>query len=170
MSKKVAVSAMLVALAMIFSYVEVLIPVNFGVPGIKLGLANLVVIVGLYMLKSGEVFFISMIRIFLMGWMFGNGASIIYSLAGGVLSFLVMTLLKRSKGFSLAGISAAGGAAHNIGQILAAVWIMQNVKLFYYLPVLLAAGVITGVLLGRLSGRIMSAVTQGLINSWLKVS
>lgn len=170
MSKKVAVSAMLVALAMIFSYVEVLIPVNFGVPGIKLGLANLVVIVGLYMLKPGEVFFISMIRIFLMGCMFGNGASIIYSLAGGVLSFLVMTLLKRSKGFSLTGISAAGGAAHNIGQILAAVWIMQNVKLFYYLPVLLAAGVITGVLLGRLSGRIMSAVTHGRINSWLKVS
>ena len=140
-SRKIALCAMLMALAMIFSYVEVLIPINLGVPGIKLGIANLVVVVGLFFLPAGEVLMISVARILLMGYLFGNGMSILYSLAGGLLSFLVMLLLKHIKGFSITGVSIAGGVTHNVAQICVAALVVQNRKLFYYLPALLVAGV-----------------------------
>ena len=91
--------AMLVALAMIFSYVESLIPINFGVPGMKLGVANLVTVTGLYFLEIPEVLAVSVLRVLLTGFLFGNGMSIIYSLAGGILSVLVMELLKKTKDF-----------------------------------------------------------------------
>ena len=156
-SRKIALCAMLMALAMIFSYVEVLIPINLGVPGIKLGIANLVVVVGL---PAGEVLMISVARILLMGYLFGNGMSILYSLAGGLLSFLVMLLLKHIKGFSITGVSIAGGVTHNVAQICVAALVVQNRKLFYYLPALLVAGVITGMLIGILSDRILSAVKR----------
>jgi len=158
-SRKIALCAMLMALAMIFSYVEVLIPINLGVPGIKLGIANLVVVVGLFFLPAGEVLMISVARILLMGYLFGNGMSILYSLAGGLLSFLVMLLLKHIKGFSI-GVSIAGGVTHNVAQICVAALVVQNRKLFYYLPALLVAGVITGMLIGILSDRILSAVKR----------
>ena len=139
-SRKIALCAMLMALAMIFSYVEVLIPINLGVPG--------------------EVLMISVARILLMGYLFGNGMSILYSLAGGLLSFLVMFLLKHIKGFSITGVSIAGGVTHNVAQICVAALVVQNRKLFYYLPALLVAGVITGMLIGILSDRILSAVKR----------
>ena len=149
-SRKIALCAMLMALAMIFSYVEVLIPINLGVPGIKLGI----------FLPEGEVLMISVARILLMGYLFGNGMSILYSLAGGLLSFLVMLLLKHIKGFSITGVSIAGGVTHNVAQICVAALVVQNRKLFYYLPALLVAGVITGMLIGILSDRILSAVKR----------
>lgn len=158
MSRKVAYSAILVALAMIFSYVEALIPFNIGVPGIKLGLANLIVVVGLYFLSPQQVLLISVTRILLTGFMFGNGMSIIYSLAGGLLSFAVMLLLKKRKSFSIVGVSIAGGVMHNVGQILVAACVVENMKLFYYLPALLVAGVITGTLIGVVSGRVLPVV------------
>lgn len=101
---------------------------------------------------------ISVARILLMGYLFGNGMSILYSLAGGLLSFLVMLLLKHIKGFSITGVSIAGGVTHNVAQICVAALVVQNRKLFYYLPALLVAGVITGMLIGILSDRILSAV------------
>ena len=113
-NKKLANMAMLVALAMIFSYVESLIPINFGIPGMKLGVANLVTVTGLYFLELPEVFLVVVMRILLTVFLFGNGISIVYSLAGGILSFLVMALMKRLKGFSVAGVSIAGGVSHNI--------------------------------------------------------
>ena len=158
MAKKVAYAGMLVALAMIFSYVEALIPINFGIPGIKLGLANLVVLSGLYRMKPGEIFLVSIARILLVGFLFGNGMSIIYSLAGGTLSFLIMFILIRTEGFSPAGVSVAGGVSHNIGQILVAAAVLQSAKLFYYLPVLILSGVITGFLMGILTGRVLKAL------------
>ncbi|MGL6200921.1 MAG: Gx transporter family protein [Lachnospiraceae bacterium] len=154
MSRKVASCGILVALAMIFSYVEVLIPISFGVPGMKLGVANLVVVAGLYFLKPREVLAISVIRILLMSWMFGNGMALIYSLAGGLLSFLVMVIMKQRFGFGIIGVSIAGGVSHNIGQLLAAACVVQNTKILYYFPVLLIAGVITGALIGTLAGKI----------------
>ena len=93
-NKKLANMAMLVALAMIFSYVESLIPINFGIPGMKLGVANLVTVTGMYFLEFPEVFLVVVMRILLTGFLFGNGMSIVYSLAGGILSFLVMALMK----------------------------------------------------------------------------
>ena len=125
-SRKVSTGAMLVALAMIFSYVESLIPINFGVPGIKLGVANLVTVTGLYLLAPMEVLAVVILRILLTGFMFGNGMSIVYSLAGGILSFLVMLMMKRIKGFSMIGVSIAGGVSHNIGQIAVAMCVLEN--------------------------------------------
>ncbi len=153
-SRKVSYGAMLVALAMVFSYVESIIPINFGIPGIKPGIANLVTVTGLYFLTPCEVFIVLVMRIVLTGFMFGNGMSIIYSLAGGILSFIIMYILKKIKGFSIVGVSIAGGVSHNAGQIMVAALVVQNIKIVYYLPVLLIAGTITGLLIGIISMRI----------------
>ena len=113
---------------MIFSYVEVLIPFNFGIPGIKLGIANLVIVVGLCFLKPHEVFLVSVLRILLVGILFGNGMSLIYSIAGGMFSLAVMLILKKSGGFSILGISVAGGVAHNIAQLAAAMLVVSTIN------------------------------------------
>lgn len=159
-NKKLANMAMLVALAMIFSYVESLIPINFGVPGMKLGVANLVTVTGLYFLEIPEVLAVAVLRVLLTGFLFGNGMSIIYSLAGGILSFLVMALMKRLKGFSVAGVSIAGGVSHNIGQIIVASIVVENLKLVYYLPALLIAGTVTGFVMGMISKKLLPIVKR----------
>ena len=143
MSKKVARMGVFIALAMIFSYIEVLIPFNFGIPGVKLGIANIVTVASLYVFSTGEAFGISVIRIVLMGILFGNGMSLLYSLAGGLLSFLAMWLGKKTNWFSVMGVSVAGGVFHNVGQILAVMLVMKNTMFVAYLPVLFVAGVVT---------------------------
>lgn len=149
-AKHIALFGMMVALAFTFSYLESLIPFNFGIPGVKLGLANLVVVVALYIMKPAEAFAIALIRIFLAGLTFGNVYSIAYSLCGGVLSFVVMYLMKKTK-LSIIGVSMLGGVCHNIGQIIVAAIIMETVRIAYYLPVLLVAGLVTGFLMGIIS-------------------
>lgn len=146
---------MLVALAMIFSYVETLIPFNFGVPGMKLGLANLAVVMALYLMGAGQAFMISLLRILLISITFGNMSAMMYSLAGGMLSFGAMALLAGRKGFSVVGVSVLGGAMHNVGQLLAAALVVENFQVIYYLPPLLAGGVVTGLLIGLAAGRIL---------------
>lgn len=136
------------ALALIFSYVEAMIPINFGIPGVKLGLANLIVVIMLYKGDWKDALFIAVARIVLSGFIFGNLFSILYSLAGGLLSLLVMILLKKTNVFSIAGVSIGGGAAHNVGQLLVAMFVVQTYQVGYYLPVLLIAGVLTGALIG----------------------
>ena len=160
MAKRVAYCAMLSALAMIFGYVEALIPVNFGIPGVKLGLANLVIVVALYLLPTHQVLFIQIARIILVSFLFGNLSMMIYSLAGGLLSFLVMSLLKKAGGFSVIGVSIAGGVTHNIGQLIVAMLVVQNMKIAYYASVLMIAGLITGGLIGMLAQRIQLHMNQ----------
>lgn len=158
-TKRVAYSAMLTALAMIFSYIETLIPFSFGVPGIKIGLANMVVLLGLYFLKPLQTMAVSVLRIVLTSFLFGNMASLLYSLAGGLLSFLVMLLLiKKCKGFSTVGISIAGGVSHNIGQLAVAAYVLQSTSVLYYLPVLMIAGLLSGMLIGIAGGRVRSTL------------
>ena len=155
-NKKLANMAMLVALAMIFSYVESLIPINFGVPGMKLGVANLVTVTGLYFLKTPEVLAVSVLRVLLTGFIFGNGMSIIYSLAGAVVSLLAMAIV---------GVSITGGVFHNIGQILVAMSVVENLKLIYYLPVLLVAGTVTGFVIGIVAGKILPVVKKEAVRT-----
>ena len=150
-----AMAGVFAALALIFSYVESFIPFHFGVPGIKLGLANVVVVTALYLLNLPEVFVITLIKIVISGLLFGNVMSLIYSLAGGLLSLLLMILLKKSGKFSVYGISCAGGVFHNAGQILAAVIVTRIPVIFYYLPVLMGVGLVTGFLIGLISSRIL---------------
>ena len=147
----VATYGMLIGLAFIFSYVEAIIPIPIPVPGVKLGLANLVTIVALYIMGIREACTLSLIRILLTGLTFGNPAGMIYSFAGGALSLLVMTGARKLKLFSVTGVSVLGGVFHNLGQILAAAAVVENARLLYYLPVLVLSGTIAGALIGLLA-------------------
>lgn len=152
---KVAQIGVFVALAMIFSYVECLIPFHFGIPGVKLGIANLVIVTGLYRFSAKEVFLIAVIRVVMMGMLFGNGVSLVYSLVGGIFSFFAMVIWKKTSMFSVVGVSIVGGVVHNIGQLLTASVILHNHKVMVYLPVLMVAGMVTGALNGMLSKHIL---------------
>ena len=159
-TKKIAYLGLLVALAFIFSYIETLIPINIGVPGAKLGLANLVIIVALYTIGERNAFLLSMVRIVLVGFTFANLASMLYSLAGGILSFLAMCIAKRSGKLSTTGVSVVGGVFHNVGQILMAIWVVKTASLVYYLPVLIIAGLASGVAIGILGAMVIKRVKK----------
>lgn len=148
MKSKVAYFGVFTTLALIFSYVETLIPIQFGIPGVKLGLANLIIVIALYRMKLSEAYLLSIVRVLLAGFIFGNYFSIIYSLAGGLLSLTVMALLRKKGGFSVIGVSIAGGVFHNIGQLIIASVIVETFSVMYYVPVLLIAGLVTGLLIG----------------------
>lgn len=139
---------LLLALALILSYVEVLIPFWSGVPGVKLGLANLAVVLCLYLTGWKDALFLTVAKALLAGLLFGNLFMIFYSLTGALVSALVMILLKRAGGFHLPVVSAAGGVAHNMGQLLVALFAVKTYGLLYYTPVLLVAGMFTGILIG----------------------
>lgn len=151
-ARKVALYGILIALAMVMSFVESLVPVPIPVPGVKLGLANLVTVTGLYLVGIRGTIAVTLIRVVLVGLSFGNPYSMIYGLSGSFLSLLVMSLAKKYNWFSQVGISVLGGIAHNIGQITFAAVIVRTAGLYYYLPALLAAGCIAGTLIGILGG------------------
>lgn len=150
-TKKIAKMGMLVAVAFVLSYIEAMLPLNLGVPGIKAGLSNIVTVFSLYYFSPGMALGIAITRIVLCGLTFGSMPGLLYSLAGGILSFIVMVILKKTRKFSVYGVSVAGGVFHNIGQILVAVAVLQNKMVAYYLPFLLVAGVIAGVVVGILA-------------------
>lgn len=156
--KKIALFGLLVALALILSYIEILIPIPFWVPGMKLGLANIVTLIALYKLGIRDAFFIAILRILLVSLLFGNAFSLAYSIAGGLLSLLVMSLMKKGDRFSIAGVSIAGGVCHNIAQVGVAAVIMSTAELAYYLPVLLITGSITGLLIGNLGKELLKKI------------
>ena len=161
---RVAVFGVFTALASIFSYVELLIPINFGIPGAKLGLANLVIIIVLYKTDWKEALLLSVVRIVLAGFLFGNLFGILYSLAGGILSLAVMALLKRSGAFSIIGVSMAGGVSHNVGQLIMAMLVVETYAVGYYLPVLLIAGLITGTLIGIAGREMLKRLDLAVLN------
>lgn len=148
MKSRVAYFGVFTALALIFSYVETLIPISFGIPGVKLGLANLIIVIALYKMRLSEAYLLSVVRVVLSGFIFGNYFSIIYSLAGGLLSLTAMACLKKNGGFSVMGVSVAGGVCHNIGQLIVAMLVVEMFSVAYYVPVLLVAGVATGLVIG----------------------
>ena len=155
MKRNVAYLGMYLALALICSYVESLIPIYFGIPGVKLGLTNIVVVLLLYTLGAKEAFLVSVVRIILAGFLFGNPFSILYSLSGGALSFLAMYVLKRTEKLKVVTVSVAGGVMHNTGQLIMAALVVENYHILYYIPVLLTAGFITGFFIGILSQEII---------------
>lgn len=161
-TRQVAAYGMLIGLAFIFSYIEAIIPIPIPIPGVKLGLANLVSMVGLYTIGIRGTVAISLVRIVLVGFTFGNMSSMMYSLAGGILSLVLMILVKRSGRFSQVGVSILGGIGHNIGQLTVAALITRTAGVFYYLPFLMAAGVIAGAVIGLLGG-LVTARVRGFI-------
>lgn len=153
--RKVAYMGLFVALALICSYVEALIPIPIGIPGIKLGLANLVTVLALYRLGTREALCISVLRILLSGFLFGNAFSILYSLAGGLVSFAAMWICKQTELLHVISVSITGGLAHNTAQLFVAAIIVSNFQILYYIPVLLFAGVLTGLVIGILSQELL---------------
>ncbi|WP_461810453.1 Gx transporter family protein [Faecalimonas sp.] len=160
MKNSKAYFGMLTALALIFSYVELIIPFHIGIPGVKLGLANLVIVISMYKMKKPQVYLLSITRVILAGFMFGNLFSIIYSLAGSLLSLFVMYMLKGNGKFSILGISMAGGVFHNIGQLIIAIIVLQSLNLIYYASVLLISGVITGIIIGIISSEVIKRIQK----------
>ena len=140
--------ALLTALALIVSYIEFLLPLSIGLPGIKLGLANIVVVLALYYLGPRYALLVNVLRIALAALLFGSLFSGLYALAGGLFSLAVMVLLARTDRFSLTAVSMTGGAAHNLAQLAVAAVIASNSNVFLYLPVLFAAGMLTGIFNG----------------------
>lgn len=158
---KLALLGMLVALAMVLSWLEAQIPVFVAVPGMKLGLTNLVVLTALYGLGAKEAVFLNFVRILLAGLTFGNMVSFLYSLAGGILSGMIMIGLKWTNRFSVITVSVAGGVFHNVGQILVAMLILETASLVYYLPFLWLGGMVSGLLVGILGAQLVKRL-QGL--------
>ena len=154
-SRKVARYALLIALAMVLSWLESLVPITAAVPGMKLGLTNLVVLFALYRMNAMDAAAVSLIRVLLVSFTFGNAYAFAYSLAGAVLSLLVMLALKKAGKFSTIGVSIAGGVGHNLGQIIVAALVLETEKIFFYLPVLMVSGIAAGICIGILGGIIV---------------
>ena len=155
-SKQVATAALLAALALIFGYIEFLIPISLAAPGIKLGIANIVIVIALYKLGWKWALPINVVRVLLSALLFGSMFSALYSLAGALLSFTVMAILKACGKFSIVGVSMAGGVAHNVGQLLVACFAMQTFNVLYYYPVLLISGLATGIGIGILATLVLN--------------
>ena len=155
-SKQVATAALLAALALIFGYIEFLIPISLAAPGIKLGIANIVIVIALYKLGWKWTLPINVVRVLLSALLFGSMFSALYSLAGALLSFIVMAILKACGKFSIVGVSMAGGVAHNVGQLLVACFAMQTFNVLYYYPVLLISGLATGIGIGILATLVLN--------------
>ena len=158
--KNIALMGMTAAAAIVLGYLESLIPMFAAIPGIKIGLANLAVISALYLWGFKEAAAVSLVRILVLGFLFGNMMSIFYSLAGAFLSMAVMALLKKTGKFSIVGVSIAGGVFHNIGQILLAACIVETYSVVYYLPVLMISGIIFGVIIGFVGGIITKRLNR----------
>ena len=155
-TKKVAMLGLTIALAMIMSYIEALVPLSFAVPGIKMGLANIVIIFVLYKIGTREAILVSLIRVILVSLLFSNVMAMAYSIAGAVLSLSVMWILKKTDKFSFIGVSIAGGIMHNVGQIIMAVILLGTEQIALYLPVLIITGTATGVVIGIVSGLVIN--------------
>lgn len=154
LSKKIALTSVFTALALIFSYIEAILPLNLGIPGVKLGIANIVIVVALYKLGAIEAAGISLLRVIIIGLLFGNIVSLLYSLSGAALSFIGMIICKRLK-LSVIGVSAIGGTLHNLGQLICAAAVLQSTVIIYYMPVLVISGLVTGLMIGLVSYNIV---------------
>jgi heptaprenyl diphosphate synthase len=163
-TRKIAVCGLMTAIAMIFSYIESLIPIPLPVPGIKLGIANMAIIVVLFIIGISEAVIVDILRVVLTAALFGNFNSFMFSISGAVLSILVMSLLKKTDKFSEVGISVAGGVMHNVGQTIAAVFIMQTSAIAFYLPVLMISGIVTGIIIGIVA----SVIIKSVVKAWHK--
>lgn len=151
----VALCGLLVALMLVLGFVESLLPVAAGIPGIKLGLSNGVLIFAVYMLGIPTAFVLMALKVVLSGLLFGGVSAMMYAFAGGLLSMLVMSLLSRVKGVHPVVVSMAGGLSHNVGQVALAMVMLGTPKLMYYMAVLMAVGLATGAVTGVAADLVM---------------
>lgn len=150
-TKALATGAMLTSISLIFSYIEFLLPISIGIPGIKLGLANIVIVYALYKLGPRHALIADICRVLLSGLLFGSVFSTLYALSGALLSIAVMILLRKTDRFSVIGVSAAGGVFHNLGQLTVAAAVVETSQIFSYFPVLVFSGIAAGLFNGIVS-------------------
>lgn len=162
MKKKTAYLGVLCGVAIVLGYVESLFPVFVGVPGMKLGLPNLAIVLILYLYSWKEALAVSVVRILVIGFLFGNGFSIAFSMAGGILSLICMELARRYLKLSCTGVSMMGGVTHNLGQIGIAILVVENVRVAYYFSVLAVSGLVTGVLIGILCSDLLKRARKAI--------
>lgn len=161
-NKRLPYLGVLLAFCLILGFLESLLPLNFAVPGIRIGLSNLPVLMCLYLFSPVEAVILTVVKALLGGLLFGNGSMIIYSLAGAVLSAFGMIVVKRIKSVHIPVVSAVGGVLHNIGQLLVAGFVIGSSAVVYYLPLLIISGMVTGILLGVVAGLILPAIKKFL--------
>ncbi len=159
-TKKVAFLGMCIALSMILSFVESQIPPLMAVPGVKMGLPNIVMVFMLYKIGAKDTAIVSILRVILVGILFGTPLSMIYSLVGAALSLIGMILLRKTNLFAPVTVSVAGGILHNIGQIATACIVMETAQIAYYLPVLLISGTVAGILIGITAAMILKRLDK----------
>ena len=151
-TRRIALLGVLTSVALVLSYLEVMLPpISTAVPGIKMGLPNIIIIFVLYKFGLKEAVTVSLIRVFIVALLFGNVMTLSYSVAGAVLSLGLMTLFKKINLFSQIGVSIIGGIAHNLGQILVAIFLFDTIQIGYYMIVLAITGTIAGVVIGIIS-------------------
>lgn len=163
MTGKISITALFTAFTVILSYVETLIPV-IGIPGAKLGLANFGIVLAIYLLGEKEALLINIVRILLIGMLFGNLFSVIYSIAGAVASFLAMIWMKRCLRVSMITVAICGGVFHNIGQLMIAALVVETYSVVTYLPVLIVFGAIAGFLIGFLAAIVYKRIKRAVDN------
>jgi heptaprenyl diphosphate synthase len=161
-TKRIAFLGLFVALAFVLSYIEFMLPLSIGIPGAKIGIANLAVMVTLYTVGEKNAIALSIIRVVLVGLTFGNISMMMYSLAGAALSLFAMLLARKIGKLSMTGVSVLGGVFHNVGQIIVAMLVLETKSLLYYLPFLIIVGTITGVVIGIVSSLITARVKKVL--------
>lgn len=161
-SYNITITALMSSLALIFSYVEAIIPFNAGIPGVKLGIANIVTVIALYKLSIKHAAIVSFIRIMVAGFLFSGLFGAIYSLAGAAVSLIGMIFLKKTGKFSIAGVSMAGGVLHNLGQLLVASFLIKDLRIFFYFPILLFSGLASGIAIGIAATLIMRVLPKNL--------
>lgn len=152
MESDVALYGMFISVAAVMSYVESLVPIRLPAPGMKIGLANIVIIWVLYSMGIKPAAIINVLRVLLVGFLFGNLYSILFSFVGAAASLGVMYALKKVKHFSVVGVSIAGGVTHNLAQTAVAMIVLENARIAYYLPALIIGGVAAGIAIGILGG------------------
>lgn len=150
-TKRLSILSLLLGMALILSYIESLIPYDFVIPGIKVGLCNIAIIFTLYKFGIKEAFLVSILRVIIIGILFNNGITFIYSLSGALLSLVIMFIFKKFRLFDEYGVCIVGALSHNIGQLLAAYFLLKTSTVIYYLPYLLIAGTIAGFVIGALA-------------------
>lgn len=158
MAKKISLLGFLIAVALLLSYIEHLVPLHTGIPGVKWGIANIVILLSFYRLPPKEIFFIALVRVITATFFSGTYFSMIFSLAGAAASFFTMLFLYKRNIFSPIGISIAGGVTHNLAQLLAAILLLKTNVFLWYLPILLTAGLTAGTINGIITIRLLRAI------------
>ncbi len=163
-AQRTGILGMFLALALIMGYIESLLPPLSGIPGVKLGLSNIVTLITMELFGKKEAFIVLILRILLSGFLFGNMFSILFSFSGGLLAFVAMGVGAGIKGLSIIGVSMLGGVFHNVGQLLAAAFLINELKMAYYGPVLLVSGLLTGFAIGIIAKMVLDILHKNFLD------